>query len=699
MSKEIYEQLNELYLSNSFDNLNKMIKLMNSKEIRKDIDKIIKKNDGNKDKMLTLINVASTIFESSGDNTGMSDTEYDIIHDILTNKYNYKLGISSPIIKATSKIVFHKYPSLRGTLDKIYYLDEDESSINPSRDGLPDWIKRCERKIYEKTQKWVNLEEYDIYVFPKFDGVSGIIEFKKGNNEIDRALTRGFTETNEAQDITHILKPIIKSSDLSCDYGLKTEIMMSEEDFNLYNEKYGTKYKNSRSIVSSIINSDEIDERINYLQLVPLRISKMIDGKESEQTLSPNVFNYPYIQCKLKETDKIREFASHNKYANGLRCDGAVIYIIDKDIQNILGRENNKQKFEVAYKFTEETGYSKIKDVNFTIGLFGRINPVAVIEPIVLKGNKIENISLGSFGRFNKLQLSKGDTVKVLYDIIPYCIFDETDEKCKRSHNNIIKSPSICPECLQPLELSDSNDILMCPNKKCPSRRKGKILNYLNKINIDGISYSTIDTFYNKGYIKNIKDIYKLKNYRSDLYDLNGFGQKSIDNIINEIENKKTVTFSQMLGSLGIENVSTKIFSKLFEYFTFDDIMDYSLNNTPDLLTVVPGIKIKTAQKIVDGIRENEKIILFLENELNLIQDKKQQCKFTVVFTKVRNEELEKWTEENFGKVKDTLTKDIDVLVVPMDGVKSSKVDKAKKYNIPIISIDKYKEYVQNNLI
>lgn len=695
---DTYKRLNDLYQTVTTKKLPEMIELMNSKEIRKDIEKIVKKNDGDFKKIITLLNCAQTIFNYSGESTGMSDTEYDIIHDIMMNQFRTDMGITVPLVKKDN-VVFHKYTSLRGTLDKIYFLDEDESSINPSRDGLPDWIKRSEKKIYETTGKWVDLREYDIYVFPKFDGVSGILEFKKDKKELDRALTRGYTETNEAQDISHILTSLISSSDLEHDYGLKTEIMMSEEDFERYNKEYGTNYKNSRSIVSSIVNSDEVDSRINYLKLVPLRVSKLINGEESEQMLSPDVFSFPYIQCKLGETEKIRNFAMHNKYANGLRCDGAVIYIIDKNIQQILGREDNKQKFEVAYKFTEESGYSKIKDIKFTIGLFGRITPVASINPIKLKGNTIDNISLGSYGRFSQLKLAKGDKVKVLYDIIPYCVMDESDDNCKRSGEYPIAPPLICPECDEVLELSETGETLSCVNIKCPCRKKGKILNYLIKMNIDGISYATIDKLYNEGLLKSIKDLYKLQNHYNELCNLDGFGPKSIDNILYEINSHRSVPASQLLGSLGIPSVSTKTFNKILEYLTFDNIIEYALDGAVDLFTVVPGIKIKTATKIVDGIKDNEKLILFLENELNIEEPEFKTCRYSVVFTKIRDKEMEKWIEENHGKVKDSLTKDVDILVVPMDGIKSSKVSTAEKYGIPVVSISNLKEYITNNLI
>ena len=416
------------------------------------------------------------------------------------------------------KVGYHKYKSLRGTLDKIYYLSEEDGKdvANKSRRGLPEWVESSQRKIRELTGKNIDLWNEEVYVFPKWDGVSCIFEFSK-DGKLERALTRGFTETNEAQIVTHIFEDSVTGPWIGRDhpYGIKTEIMMSEDDLATYNSIYNTDYKNSRSIVSSIMNSDEKDDRIKYLQIMSLRVSEIIDGEESLQTLAPGAFNRPFLRCRLKDIETIKNFAFANKYVNGLRCDGAVIYIIDENIQKILGRENNKQKFEVAFKFTEETGYSKVKNINFTIGLFGRINPVLEIKPIKLKGNTITNISLGSYSRFKSLNLAEGDKVKILYDIIPYCVFDENDEHCKRSGNTPFDAPENCPECGEPLttkvdvsnkelimhklltpDSEEDGSILYCSNKDCPCRQKGRILNYFNKMHIDGISYATVDVLY-----------------------------------------------------------------------------------------------------------------------------------------------------------------------------------------------------------
>ena len=676
---------------------------MHTKETRKLIESLCNDTTENAEKVYELVSAAQILYENTDKDTGMSDTEYDILYEKLTNDFinQYDMNISARMVGNNIKTGHHKYTSLRGTLDKIYSLSDSDQMANKSRRSLDDFINTSERKILSTSGKSVNLIDEDIYVFPKFDGLSCVFEFSK-DGKLQRALTRGDTSINEAQDVTHIFKDWVTGpfKNFHHDYGIKTEIMMSNKDFDTFNETYKTNYKNSRSAVASIMNSDTVDEKVTFLTIISLRMSYIDDnGEESLQTLTPQAFDVPHIKCKLGEIKKIEEFAETHHYVgkDQLRCDGAVIYIINPEIQKILGRENEKQKFEVAYKFTEESAYSKIQNIEFRVGLFGSIAPVATIKPVKLKGNTIRDISLGSMGRFKKLNLAKGDKVKILYDIIPYLLYDEEDPECKRSHNEPFKAPDRCPECSMELIWSESGDGLSCTNPNCPCRIKGKILVYLNKMNISGISYATIDDFYEEGYLKTIEDIYKLKKHKKELEKIPGYGKTSIKAILDEIENHRECSYSQLLGAIGIKDVSIKTFIKILKIFSYDEVIELALNNNYDAFIIVNGIKTKTAEKIVNGIQENRKLLKFLESELILHEEKRDIDRFSVCFTKIRDKEMEEFIQSLGGSVSNSITKNTDLLVVPMLGTMSDKVGKAQKYNIPIIDIDHLQEYLMKN--
>lgn len=642
-----------------------------------------------------ILEATKSIYEYSGEETGISNPEYDSLLEYY--KAITKIDeIFTDQLVSSKESVNHKYISLRGTLDKVYKLTDEDVLKNPSQKSIIDWVEKTRRKIKEKTGEDIDLWDCDVLVMPKFDGVSCVFECDR-HGKLLRALTRGDTTRNEAQDVTHIFKDIYQGpfKDALSEYGEKTEIMMLNEDLDTYNDLYHKDYKNTRSIVSSIMNSDEVDERISYLKIVSLRYSMLINGNESPQEISPGMYNYPHITCKLSELDKIRDFSFKHKVVNpGFRCDGSVIHIIDKDIQEILGRENEKQKYEVAFKYTEEKEYSKVTGIVFSSGLFGRLTPVVTFEPKKMKGNRVEKASIGSLKRFKKLNLAIGDRIKILYDIIPYIVFDENDENCYRSSNDPIEIPSICPDCGKPLVSNEKGNILYCKNKDCTWRIKGKILNFIQKMNIGEISYETVDTLYQMGYLTKIEDLFYLKEYKKELEKLNNFGKKKVHNLLTEIDNIKPISEASMLGAIGIEGVSTKKFQAVLDYLSYDELIEYALEEVDTVFTVIPSIKEKTAEKIIKGIKENISLIHFLEERLTLYKEESKLTLFSVCFTKIRDKEKEEFIKEHGGKVVDNVTKDTSFVVVEREGISSGKTRDAEKYGIPIITIDKMEDYI-----
>lgn len=634
-------------------------------------------------KLTSVIKICQYLFNYSGLETGISDTDFDILYEMYRSLTNEDI-ITVELPAGTRDTKEHTYKSLRGTLTKIYYLDDSEKRKNQTRKYLSEWISSREREIYEKTGKKINLWNVYVYVFPKWDGVSCIFEFNP-DGSLAYALTRGDVNTNIAQNITKSF-PNMRGEVTPNGYGMKTEIMMREKDLEYFNNKYSTSYKNTRSVVSSILNSDTLDERNDLLVIQKLRDSQIVDGEETLQVLDPFVFSQPFIRCKLSNIEKIKEFAESVRYVDGLRCDGAVIYIIDEELQKILGRENNKNKYEVAYKFTEEYAMTKLKDVIFQVGLFGELAPVAIVEPVKLKGNTIQRVSLGSMYRFDGLKLRKGDKVKVLYDIIPYLVFDSD---CRHNHDEKkIKAPEFCPSCGELLEKNTDGIPSKCINKKCTFRIKGSILNYLNKIGVDNFSYATVDTFYEKGFVKTIPDIYRLRSKYPLLIELDGFGEKSIKTILDSIDAHREIDDYLFLGAIGIDNASTETFKLLLSHMSMEELFRIAVEHDIDKLTQIPGIKDKKAKKILIGIDDNLEMIRELSKYVTIKHPEINESTFSVTFTKVRDEDIEKEIEKLGGVIHGSLKRDTTYLVVPNLSISSSKMDKAKKYGTKIVPID-----------
>lgn len=646
--------------------------------------------------------IAWYIFDRTGLETGIDDAEYDKLKDILVSNGKEDF-ITLPVNnRPNKKEGKHIYPILRGSLEKVHYLEQPDEKVNKSRKTLDGWIAKTERLYESKTGKKINLREQDIYVFPKWDGVSVIHEFHESGN-LNRSLTRGYTKFNTAEDVTHhfkgVRRPLRRLDGTTTDpknYGMKTEIMVPEEYVLEYNKNYSKDYKQSRAVASGIVNSDNPDERNKHLVIMQLRYIE--EGDEIEE-LCPEVFDHPYIRTKLGNIEEIEQFALDHRYADGLRCDGAVIYLIDRELRKILGRDNDINNFEVAYKFTEEYAYTRVEDVVYQVGLLGRITPVVKVEPVTIKGNKISSASLSTVENVERLRLAKGDMVKILYDIIPYATIDTTCE-LNRSGKKMIKPLERCPSCGE--KVTRDGAFLTCLNPNCDCRKKGKILNYLNKLRILDISYASIDALYEMGVLREIPDLYKLKKHRNKIVSQKGFGDVTFDNWLKQIDDKRTVYDYVVLGSLGINGLGERNFAWILAVYSFDELMEIVHEDNFEALTQVKGIGNRKAKRIIKGMKDAESTIKFLWNELDIIHNDPlgETPKFQVCFTKIREPELEKYIISLGGAVAGTIKEDVDYLVVPNKLATSNKVTKAKKKKVKIITkeelLDILKKYDNN---
>jgi len=406
---------------------------------------------------------------------------------------------------------------------------------------------------------------------------------------------------------------------------------------------------------------------------------------------------FPYIICTLADRDKLKEFAYSHKYAkvnnSTFRTDGIVLTIMDPKIQSGLGRENAINKFELAFKFTEEFAYAKVKDINFYVSEFGYITPVLQIYPVNLKGNTIENISLSNKERFDELNLHYNDTIKILYDIIPYATLDEN---CTRqTHGRKIPFITECPRCHELLNLDVTQ--VQCQNPRCPSRLLGKILNYCNGVNMKNIGSSIIETLWDNGLLnKGIRSLYKLYKHKEDIENLEGFGKIKTKNIIKEIESKRNLLDYEFFGALGIETLSTKTFQLIFsninvkEFLNLHELKNYDLLSQK--LLKINGIGDNKCHILIEYLmnEDNRKELNSIFKEVALI-DSSNMMKATkgiIVFTGCRPNEQFKLLLHSYGYMtSDSWTNKCKYLIVPSYDYNSSKVTKANSLNIPIISI------------
>ena len=634
-----------------------------------------------------IIKVLQNIYNNSDITSPINDEMYDTLYEIYNGITNG--DIVGGDVDSSREKDFHKYPDLRGTLDKTHFITNVEKG-NDKRKSIEEWINACENRLGRKLTEC----EFEVGLYPKFDGVSVIFECDKDGN-VNKALTRGNTQINEAVPITKLFR-YIKFKPYSnwsgSEFGVKTEVVMSYKNYDKFCKKYGN-FKSPRSAVSSIINSLEVNpDYLKYISIVPLRMQNY-DTKEI--IVHPDsITNFPTIYSVLNKKDFIRNaintIKEYMKEIAGIPIDGVVIRFKDDNIIKALGRDDAINKYEVAYKFTPESARTKVLDIEFSIGLLGAITPVAKIEPIKMEGNTISNVSLGSIDRFESLHLCKNDEVLIKYDIIPYLYVDDT---CKHSNDAMFKTITHCPYCGEKLI---NDPILKCVNNNCPSRMMGKIVNYLDKMDIRGISIGIVSTLFKTGHLMCIEDLYRLKSRKSDIVQIDGLGSKKMDNIINGIDSRRTVYDYILLGSLGIPDVGRKIFKKILNIYYIDELIKICINNDSVKLIEIPGIQEKMANKIIIGIIQNIELIEFLKNELLIKHDKKKYI-MKVLFTKVRDKKFEDYLESKDIEVLSGYSKKVDIVICDNDNTTSDKIKKAKKDGKKVMPIKEAYKYFKYN--
>ena len=678
----IYHQLKDLFeiIKTSDDEREDIINTLKSINFREIVTYFLNENKLDDMDLMTcrkIIELTQYLYNNTDIESPISDEDYDKLYQLMLDN-GMKDIVGSVVNNQGKKLRHHKYPDLRGTLDKVHFVFNVEKK-GDNRRSIEDWVTTISNLLNEEV---TNDEKFDIVLQPKHDGLSVIHECDEDGN-IEHSLLRGDVEKNLAVDVTPMFKDNVSFYEYSNGYskfGVKSEVVMTREDFNKFCKEQVV-YNSPRSAVSAILNEKDLrPELAKYLTIMPLR--KQYEGKQSTLISTDydelcNLSNYNELRFKIQLiNEKVRE--------DGLWTDGVVLYLIDENTQKRLGRNGAINRFEVAYKFPAEEQKTILLDVDFAIGLGGNVTPVAKFKPVIMRGNEIKSASLGSIDRFKSLDLHKGDEVIIKYEIIPYL---EVDARCKKELNGEkFRIPTHCKYC--GCRLIEA-PVLKCANDNCSSRIIGNVVNYINKMRIENISIGTVTTLFDRGIIKGIESLYTLKDHKDEIIEIPGFGIKSYENIISGIESKKDVYAYELLGAIGIPGIGEKTFKKVLTVMSLPELLEYCKENMlMSSLIQIKGFKEKTCIKIQKGVISKINLIYFLLDTLNIKEEKNQPYKGQVCFSKIRDDIFEKLLIEKGYEISDNINKNTKILIVPSLDISSSKIEKAKKYNIEIITLD-----------
>lgn len=621
----------------------------------------------------------------------------------------------------------HMYPELRGSLPKIHFIYEKDIPKGDNRKSLEGYLKNVVRQLKDNN---IPIGKVRLSTDLKYDGVSHILECH--SNSIDTILTRGDVENNLGKDLTPVFKkffpelndkgsirlgPVtttmtlnkipgsLYNENIDNEFGIKVETFMKTFAYDGYKEYVKLKRCNRRSAVTSICNQSvdniEVDSPLKkFLSMQHFQISSKnkIDFEDVEDYwVYIGKFNdrYQYLYV-----ENIEEFSLTNIPSICEHCatmidalkqiascvyvpiDGIVISLLDEDIVKCLGRRNDKNMFQVAFKFPAGIEKTTIESVDFQVGpVSGFITPVAKVEPVKINGNTITSVSLCNKAKMDKLEIHEGDEVIISYDIIPTIYKDST---CKCSKKPLIEYPTKCPIC--------DGDIVdeRCSNPDCSAKLVGHILNFISKNRISNIGYETIVDFVNAGYLNSIGDLFRLYRHREDLYRLPGYGITSIDNIIKSISDNKKLLPHQVFGAIGIPGIGFNKMEKVCRNLNIVGNIN-SLDKLYDEMIKISGIGSKTANDIINGINSKMDVILDICENVEFISydDVSKKVKGVFCFTNVRDRDFEKYLERKGYKISDSLTNKVTTLIIPdyKMAKTSSKLNKAKERGIRIITL------------
>ena len=611
------------------------------------------------------------------DNPTLSDNEYDSLMDELIKleeKYPQLKQSNSPTTKVGNEVIaaFNKvtHPTPMFSLADVF--NEDEV-----------------RDFDAKVRKEVSNPEYVCEL--KMDGLAVSLIYKDG--KFVSAATRGNGVIGE--DITHNVRTIKKlplTLHKKVDLEVRGEIYMNKKVFNELNEKRKQEnlnlFQNPRNAAAgSIRQLDSSITKERQLDIVLYHLPNTTLKKHSETIELLKECGLPTNPNNkiCKNIDEIMDYIHYwteHRPELPYEIDGIVIKVNDLAMQKRLGYTVKYPKWAVAYKFPAETVITRLDDIVCTVGRTGQITPNAVLEPIKVAGSTIRRATLHNYQYISDKDLRIGDYVYLhkAGDVIPEVVGPVKERRVNELEPYVMIDK--CPICGTKLEESASKIDLYCPNEHCPARKVNSLIHFISRgcMNIDGLGESIVEDFYNMGIIKDVTDIYKLKDKKEELIELEGFGSKSVSNLLISIENSKNNSLENLLNGLGINGIgakTAKILAKKYE--TMDNLMNASSEELEQIKDIGSTLSSNISNYFDNPknrmlIHELKDIGINMEYKgLKIIQDEAFTNK-KFVLTKI--------IEDRGGEVSGSVSKKTDVVIAGENP--GSKYDKAKSLNIPI---------------
>lgn len=570
------------------------------------------------------------------------------------------------------------------------------------------------RDFDERVKKAIG-EDFEYVCELKFDGLSISLTYENGI--LARAVTRG--DGTQGDDVTTNIKTIhtvphqLKGDNIPAVFEIRGEVFMHRAAFERLNkerEELGeVTYANPRNFAAGTVkmqDSKEVKKRPLDCFLYAVYSEKQLFKThwESLQAVSSWGFNVSEHTKLSKNIEDVLAFITYweeQRFKLSYDIDGIVIKVNSYAQQQELGFTSKSPRWAISYKYKAAEVQTVLEKVTYQVGRTGAVTPVANLKPVVLAGTTVKRATLHNADEIIRLDLHENDTVYVEKggEIIPKII--KVNLELRKKDALPIAYVANCPECGTELIRKGAEVAFYCPNDEgCPPQIVGKIQHFIGRkaMDIDGLGDETIETFYQKGLVSHISDLYTLYQKSDELKMISRFGERSIENMLKGIEDSKQMPFEKLLFGLGIRYVGETVAKKLARGIkNIDNLAKASI----DELTAIDEIGVRIAESIGEYFSKEEHLkqiellkaaglqFEVVEQNITLQSESLTGKTFVIsgVFEKHSREELKTLIEENGGKILSGISAKLDYLVAG-DNMGPSKLEKANKLNVPLISED-----------
>lgn len=628
--------------------------------------------------LVDLLNQASKAYYQEASEM-MSNFEYDKLYDELLE------------LEKIYGVTYANSPTVNVGYEILSELPKEEHES--------PMLSLDKTKEVEVLQSFVG--EHSVMMSWKLDGLTIVLTYNNG--VLEKAVTRGNGEigeviTSNAKQFKNIPLHIPFKGQLV----LRGEAVIGYKEFEEINasiEVEEDKYKNPRNLCSGSVrqlNSEITAKRnVKFFAFTLVQGPEMVERSAQLKWLQSQGFEVVTHRVTNQESlvEDIGWFSDHISQ-NPYPSDGLVFVYNDSVYGKSLGSTAKFPRDSFAFKWEDEIKETTLLEVEWSASRTGLINPVAIFEPVELEGTTVSRASVHNLSIVEELELGIGDRICVYKANM---IIPQIEDNITRSGTLVI--PNTCPVCGAETEIKQTGNTktLCCTNPECQAKKMKRFALFVsrNALNIEGLSEATLEKFIGEGYIKSFGDIFHLEKHKQEIIELEGFGEKSYENLQKSIETARNTTLYKVIYSLGIANIglaNAKMICK-----AYDNNIDSMIQGTQEELAEIEGVGPVIAQTYVSYFQNEASVqeLRLLLQELNVIQESNNENQVldgkvfvitgSVEQFKNRNE-VKEIIESKGGKVTGSVTSKTHYLINNEVNSTSSKNKKARSLGIPIIS-------------